>query len=60
MNTMSAKMEDNSVGIVHAKSEKQAEPVDLASLVTVMHRVVQDHQAEIKQLKQRLAVLEGK
>lgn len=56
---VSAKMEDNSVGIVHAKSEKQAEPVDLASLVTVMHRVVQDHQAEIKQLKQRLAVLEG-
>jgi len=57
---VSAKMPDNSVGMVHKAESKASEPVDFASVMTAMHRVVQEHQKEIKQLKQRLATLEAK
>jgi len=58
---VSAKMEENSYGMVHRKdSERAAEPVDYASLMTIMHKVVQDHQTEIKLLRDRVAALEKK
>lgn len=58
---VSAKMDDQSYGIVHQqKSEKASESVDYASLMTVMHRVMQEHQQEIKTLRERVAALEAK
>lgn len=58
---VSAKMEDSSYGMVHDQnSERASEPVDYASLMTVMHRVIQQHQDEIKQLRERVATLEAK
>jgi hypothetical protein len=56
---VSAKVSDDAYGMVHSGT-KATEPVDFANLMTVMHRVVQEHQSEIKQLKARLAVLEAK
>jgi len=58
---VAAKMEDKTVSMVHAPGSKRAtDPVELTNLVTVMHRVLQQHQQEIKELKARLATLEGK
>lgn len=57
---VSARMEDNSVGLVHVNEQKEAEPVDLTSLVTYMHRVAQEQQAQIKELRERVAMLEKK
>jgi len=57
---VSAKVADDAYGMVYATSKKAAEPVDFAHLVTVMHRVVQEHQSEIRQLKKRISALEGK
>merc|ERR1712072_442400 len=56
---VSAKVSDDAYGMVHS-GIKATQPVDFANLMTVMHRVVQEHQSEIKQLKARLAVLEAK
>jgi len=56
---VSAKMDDDSYGMVHRpESSQAAEPVDHASLMAIMHRMMQEHRAEIKQLKDRVAVLE--
>merc|ERR1712086_557835 len=58
---VSAKMDDDSYGMVHLpESTKAAEAVDYASLMAVMHRVVQEHQSEIKALRERVASLEAK
>lgn len=58
---VSAKMEDDSYGMVHrTDSERATEPVDYASLMAIMHRVVQEQRAEIKQLKERVTALETK
>jgi hypothetical protein len=55
---VSARMGDGSVGLVH--KSKEAQPVDLSSLVTYMHRVVQEQQAQIRELKARVSHLETK
>lgn len=58
---VSAKMDDDSFGMIHRpESSKATEAVDYASLVTVMHRVVQEHQAEIRALRERVASLESR
>jgi hypothetical protein len=60
---VSAKMEDadNSYAMLHNQDGKKAsEPVDYASMMAVMHRVVQDQQATIKKLSERVAALEAK
>jgi len=57
---VSAKMEDNSVGLVHADPKLESSPVDFASLVTALHRVAQDQKTQIEELKARVAKLEHK
>jgi len=57
---VSAKMEDDSVGLVHADPKLESSPVDLASLVTALHRVAQDQKTQIEELKARVAKLENK
>jgi len=57
---VSAKMEDESYGMVHRPGhKKENEPVDYASMMAVMHKVVQEQQATIAKLEQRVAVLES-
>jgi len=57
---VSAKMEDDTIGMIYSDSEKAATPVDMTTLMTVMHRVLQSHQAEIRDLKRRLEAVEAK
>merc|ERR1711924_439475 len=57
---VSAKVDDDAYGMVHRPESKQAvEAVDHASLMAVMHRVVQEQQTQIKQLRERVAALEA-
>jgi len=60
---VSAKMDDepNSYAMVHNPNSKKAlEPVDYASMMAIMHRVVQHQQDTIKKLESRVAALEAK
>lgn len=58
---VSAKMDDEGYGMVHRpESKKAAEAVDHASLMAVMHRMVQEHQAQIQKLQDRITELEAR
>jgi len=56
---VSAKMDDGNYGMVHRPGHKlENEAVDYASMMTVMHRVMQEQQATIAKLSERVAALE--
>jgi len=60
---VSAKMDDepDTFAMVHNPNSKKAlEPVDYASMMAIMHRVVQHQQETIKKLEGRVAALEAK
>jgi len=59
---VSAKMDEpDTYAMVHNPDSKKAlEPVDYASMMAIMHRVVQSQQETIKKLEGRVVALEGK
>jgi len=59
---VSAKMDEpDTYAMVHnPDSQKALEPVDYASMMAIMHRVVQSQQETIKKLEGRVVALEGK